>query len=188
MVSIFRACKRTGKKFIIDLYTAVILEATGNPKIPRSFWDDIALFIPFPQRIQIVNNQWFESLNLHSANRIYADKHADLFKQSVLLFRPIHQKDLEKENLLEDATYIYSQYKGYWDQDDFKPLRDWLQKHRISKESVHTSGHATKEELIRFAQALKAKKIIPIHTFNPVKFSEIFENAELKTDGECWKI
>jgi ribonuclease J len=32
VVSILRACKRTGRKMIIDLYTAAILEATGKKK------------------------------------------------------------------------------------------------------------------------------------------------------------
>ena len=53
VVSIFRASKRTGRKLIIDLYTAAILEATGNPNIPQSNWPEVAMFIPQSQRIQI---------------------------------------------------------------------------------------------------------------------------------------
>ena len=48
VVSILRACKRTGRKLIIDLYTAAILEATGNLHIPQSNWPEVALFIPKP--------------------------------------------------------------------------------------------------------------------------------------------
>ena len=33
MVSLYRACKRTGRTLVIDLYTAEILRATGNPNI-----------------------------------------------------------------------------------------------------------------------------------------------------------
>lgn len=36
IVSLYRACKRTGRTLIIDLYSAEILRATGNPKIPQS--------------------------------------------------------------------------------------------------------------------------------------------------------
>ena len=31
---------------LIDLYTAVVLEATGRDSIPQSDWDDVRLYIP----------------------------------------------------------------------------------------------------------------------------------------------
>ena len=36
VVSIFKASKQTGRKLIIDIYTAAILEAAGNKRIPQS--------------------------------------------------------------------------------------------------------------------------------------------------------
>ena len=73
IVSIFRASKKTGRKLIIDLYTAAILEATGNEKLPQSTWSDVALYVPQSQRVQIKNNAWFELLKRHSANRIFIE-------------------------------------------------------------------------------------------------------------------
>ena len=73
VVSIMRACKRTGRRLIIDLYTAAILEATGNRNIPQSNWPDVALFIPQAQRVQIKQNAWFDLLKHHSANRIFIE-------------------------------------------------------------------------------------------------------------------
>jgi ribonuclease J len=40
IVSVFRACKRTGRRLVVDLYTAAILEATGNDNLPKSCWSD----------------------------------------------------------------------------------------------------------------------------------------------------
>jgi ribonuclease J len=53
IVSIFRACKQTGRTMVIDLYTAAILEATGNLKLPQSSWDGVALFLPKSQRVKV---------------------------------------------------------------------------------------------------------------------------------------
>ena len=55
MVSLYRACKRTGRTLIIDLYTAEILRATGNPNIPQSDWPQVAVYVPQYQRVQIKN-------------------------------------------------------------------------------------------------------------------------------------
>lgn len=46
IVSILRASKKTGRKLVIDLYAAAILEATGNQNIPQSDWPDIAFYPP----------------------------------------------------------------------------------------------------------------------------------------------
>lgn len=52
MVSLYRACKRTGRTLIIDLYTAEVLPATENANIPRSDSQNIAVYVPQYQRMQ----------------------------------------------------------------------------------------------------------------------------------------
>jgi len=188
IVTIFRACKKTGKTLVIDLYTAVMLEATGNKNIPQSDWPEIAVYIPQSQRIQIKNNKWFDLLKKHSRNRIFIEKLQEISTQSILLFRPLHIRDLEKVNLLNNAVYVYSQWEGYWEQDSYSYLREWLTKHNIPKVSIHTSGHAGPSDLKRFADALRPAKIVPIHTFMPDKYKELFNNVQLYADGEYWEV
>ena len=53
LVTIFRAAKRTGRVLLIDLYTAVVLEATGRDSIPQSDWDEVRLYTPHRQRVTI---------------------------------------------------------------------------------------------------------------------------------------
>jgi len=188
IVSIFRACKRTGKTLVIDLYASAILEATGNMNIPQSDWPEIALYIPQKQRVQIKNNQWFDLLKRHSNNRIFIENLKEISSRSVLLFRPIHMRDLENADLVKDAIYVYSQWEGYWERDSYANVREWLAKHNIPKESIHTSGHASPSDLKRFAEAIAPFRIVPIHTFNPDKYQELFDNVELKADGQYWEV
>ncbi len=50
---------------------------------------------------------------------------------------------------------------------------------------IHTSGHAYESQLKRLANALKPQFIIPIHTFYPEKYVEMFNNViELKDGAE----
>jgi ribonuclease J len=53
IVSIFKASKRTGRKMIVDLYTASILEATGNVNLPQSAWPDVALYPEFCTKLPV---------------------------------------------------------------------------------------------------------------------------------------
>jgi ribonuclease J len=60
LVTIFRACKRSGRKFIIDMYTAHILRATGNPKLPEAAWDHVRVFLPEFQKQRIKRQRDFD--------------------------------------------------------------------------------------------------------------------------------
>jgi ribonuclease J len=188
IVSILRACKKTGRRLVIDLYAAAILEATGNQNIPQSDWPDVALYVPQSQRIQIKKNAWFDLLKKHSKNRIFIESLQESPKKSTILFRPLHCSDLEKGNCLEGASYIYSQWEGYWERGTYDKLKDWLEYHNISKQSVHTSGHASPADLKNFVEALAPKKVVPIHSFMPERYADLYTNVEQHHDGEWWKI
>lgn len=188
IVSIFRACKRSDRTLIIDLYTAVVLEATGNKNIPQSDWPGIALYIPQSQRVQIKNKNWFDLLKKHSKKRVYIENLQEAATQSVLLFRPLHMPDLEKAQLLMNSSYIYSLWEGYWEQDSYYSLREWISKNNIQRFSIHTSGHASPADIKRFAEALKPSKIVPIHTFVPERYKDIFDNVQIFNDGEFYEL
>ena len=187
IVSVLRACKRTGRRLIVDLYTAAILEATGNEHIPQSYWPGIALFIPQLQRIQIKNNAWFDLLKHHSKNRIFIEDISDATNKSTMLFRPLLQFDLDKADCLEGAVYIYSQWEGYWEQGSYDKTKNWLENCNILKISIHTSGHASPGDLKRLVGAINPTKVIPIHTFYSEKYVDFFNNVELHNDDEWWE-
>jgi ribonuclease J len=184
VVSIMRACKRTGRKLIIDLYTAAILEATGNQNIPQSSWPDVALFVPQAQRIQIKQNAWFDLLKHHAKNRIFIENLREVQNKSVLLFRPLYCRDLERGDCLKGAAYIYSLWEGYWEQGSYNKLKEWLKRNSIPKISIHTSGHASTKDLKRIAEAIHPKMVVSIHTFLPERYSELFPNVQVHFDGE----
>jgi ribonuclease J len=188
MVSIMRASIRTGRKLVIDLYTAAILEATGNLKIPQSNWENVALLIPQSQRVQIKKNGWFELLNHHSANRIFFEDLSRQKEKSTLIFRPLFCRDLERNDCLEEAVYIYSQWEGYWERDSYEDLKIWLEDNNIPKISIHTSGHASPADLKEMVKAINPQKVVPIHTFFPDRYADLFPGVEIHADSEWWEV
>ena len=46
LVTVFRAAKRAGRQFIMDMYTAHILAATENSSLPQSHWKETKVFLP----------------------------------------------------------------------------------------------------------------------------------------------
>jgi len=188
IVSIFRACKQTGRTMVIDLYAATVLEATGNLRLPQSSWDGVALFLPKSQRVKVKKEGWFDQLKQHSSRRIYMWQIRKEPGKYVLLFRPLHLSDLESSDCLAGASYVYSQWEGYWEKKDFDEVKSLLAHYKIKEHHIHTSGHASPNDLQKFAKALNPGKVVPIHSFLPEKYQDIFPNVEIHTDGERWEV
>ena len=80
---------------------------------------------------------------------------------------------------------FWSQWDGYLAEGQAgAALKANCERRGIPFETVHTSGHASPSDLKRLAAAVAAKRLIPIHTFERLRFPDIFSNVELPNDGE----
>lgn len=188
LVTLYKACRKTGKKLIVDMYTANILKSLGNDKLPQPGWKDFLVFLPIAQRKIIKERKLFDFARSFSFCRIYPEQLKPLCKNAVMLFRPSMVKDLEFAACVDTATLIYSLWPGYLQQARLQWFMEWLECNRIPIDHCHTSGHASVKDLQRFAAAMNAKRLVPIHTFEPEAYTELFDNVELRNDGEIWQV
>ena len=189
MVTIYRACCKSNRTLVLDLYAAEILAATENANIPQSHWRNVALAVPFRQRVQIKNAGLFAMLKKHSSNRIYPTPHLAAHPERyTLLFRNSWMNDLEKAGCLAGAVCIHSQWEGYLRQQSSVRLKGWLQRNGIPLKQMHVSGHADPAHLCEFVTALAPGQIIPIHTEAPTKLAEMLSNVAVHANGEWWNI
>ncbi len=184
IVTIYRACKAAGRTMLIDLYTAVVLDATMNEKIPQSGWKNVKVYMADRQKKYVKKNSLFDYLKKHHDKRVYIEHLPEMTDRSVMLFRPIHMPDLDKAGCTTGAAYVYSMWQGYMEAPSYQPVRTWLENHNIPVYHVHTSGHASPSDLKRFIMTMNADRVLPVHTFNPDKFSELFGNVVPAQDGE----
>jgi ribonuclease J len=188
IVTIFRACKKAGRQFIIDMYTAHVLRATGNEYLPQAHWDGIKVFLPTSQKVQILQKEEFELANSYKACRIYPDRLHDEAPRSVMLFRPSMMGDLEKANCLSGSRLICSVWAGYLTNEKNERLLDWLRQRGIPLDECHTSGHAAVKDLMRLRTVFAAAPVVPIHSSQPDRFENLFGNVEPRADGEWWVV
>ena len=186
LVTVFRAAKRTGRVLLIDLYTAVVLEATGRDSIPQSGWADVKLYIPHRQRVWIKDRRLFQDLERHKASRVFPEALPGLAKRAVMLFRPPAMSDRGVQAVLDGAALTYSLWEGYLEQDSSRRVMKWLDDHDIRWQILHTSGHASVTDLKRFAAALAPRALVPVHSFETSRFGDFFDNVVQRDDGEWW--
>jgi ribonuclease J len=173
---------------VVDLYTAEILAATGNSHVPQSDWNRIALCVPQRQRLQIKTAGLFEALERHSCHRIFPKTITKNPGGYALIFRELWMRDLERANCLDGACLIHSQWDGYLKEHRFLEIDAWRQAHGMPFHQVHTSGHASPDDLKRLVTALNPKMLVPIHSDAPERYSELNPYVTAHTDGEWWEI
>ena len=188
LVTIFRAAKRTGRLLLIDLYTTVVLEATGRESIPQSSWDQVRVYIPHRQRVFIKEKDLFDDRGRHRANRIFPEALPDLATRAVMLFRPMAMTDHGVQAVLDGAGFTYSMWEGYLKEKGSLRVLKWLKRHGIPRRTIHTSGHASVADLKRLAIALAPRTLVPIHSFETGRFGEFLENVVRKNDGVWWEV
>ncbi len=90
LVTVYRAAKRSGRRLVMDLYTASIAAATGNPNIPRPGpdWPLIDVYVPFWQRVRVKEAEAFFRVAAVRPERVYEDWLAEHVVRSYFFSRP----------------------------------------------------------------------------------------------------
>src|SRR5882724_40483 len=188
LVTIYRACLRSGRDLVIDLYTEAIAAATGRDTIPRADWDRVRVYLPRSQKARVVREQAFDRTEAVKPHRIYPEELAARRSELVMLFRGSMSRELEEIGCLEEACCIWSMWPGYLREPSGERLRAGLEQLGIPMVIHHASGHAFIPDLQRLVRALAPRRVVPIHTFAGDRFAEFFPRVERQADGVWWEV
>jgi ribonuclease J len=193
IVSAYRACKRSGKTLVIDIYTAWVLEQLKlvSDNIPAMEWPLVKVYASHSQDAKLTEHPDFfgdfrkrvyqhrvrkEELQAHPAGFLFLGKMSscrtiDLYKGK----RPV--------------SVIYSQWLGYLsnpgpDYYGSEAMAAYRSDPQVKFVYAHTSGHATVEDLQTFAKALQPRMLVPVHTEHGASFSKLFDNVTQLVDGK----
>ena len=177
LVSVYRACIKTGKTLVVDVYVATVLKAlASNAKLPHPSKD-------FPN-IKVIFSKWtcnrLAKQNLEQM--LYRLKHYKVTKEEieknpstyVMIVRPSMKVDLDQISGIDGGNLIYSMWDGYLQKQTTKQFIDYLKNRGFSICQTHTSGHADLDTLKKMVNAVDPKTLVPIHTFNSSDYKNIF--------------
>lgn len=188
IVSLHRAARRSGRTLVLDLYGAAITQATGQGTIPQGTWDSVHVFVPQNQRVLVKQSREFERVARIRDRRIYPEELAARAGELVLTFRRSMCAEIEHAGCLDSGAAIWSMWHGYLEQRSGQRFRRWFSDRDIRLTTIHASGHAGPNDLQRFATAIRAREVVPVHTLHAERFRELFENVRVRRDGEWWAL
>lgn len=189
LVSTYRAVKRTQQTFVIDLYTAYILYRLKSisRRLPQYWWDDIKVMYSQHHAEVLAKNELKNFLYRCKSAKIEREE-VNRDKKNIVMVAKYNYAFMRLLGYIDDlagAVAIYSMWEGYLERSN---LREALKQKGVELETVHTSGHATEQDLKRLADAFKPKCLVPIHTFQPGEYLALFPNVHMLDDGEEFTI
>ncbi len=191
LVSIYRACLKSDKTFVVDVYTANVLDTLAEfAQLPTPLKDYIQMMVLFPHRLtnQLFNRKLGHLANKFAIKKIAKEAISENPSKYVVMVRPSMKIDLNKI-IADKGNLIYSMWDGYKKQSSSEEFIKWLKSKNFTIIDIHTSGHADTGTLKRMVEAIQPKYIVPIHTFEGDSYKEIFEEPIVRLkDGEIREV
>ena len=180
-VSFYKAAKRSGRLFILDVYTAHVLselaKGEGGANLPcpgKPGFENVRVWYP-----RFLTNRLFDEGRSsipyrHHRHKVSREEMAADLGKVMLFVRPHMDFDLRRLPGIQGSTLVYSLWQGYKGTKTSKEFLDTASSLGVRIVDLHTSGHADLHALQRMAYKLQPKCIVPVHTFHREKYRDLF--------------
>jgi len=180
-VSFLKASLKSGKKFIMDLFSYYVNEKIDfNVKV-----DYKKIFVWKPIKYK-KKPKWFKDkyLNIETSSKIMPHYVMEV-KESML----DDIKNLYNKGMIKKSCFIYSMWDGYIKKEEkLKKFINELEKMNIEYKELHTSGHASIKAMKKLNEIVNPNATIIIHTQNNKEGINIFNNVVNIKDNETYQL
>ena len=167
-VTLYRACKRSERVLVPDLYCMLVLERLKEfASIPQAEWGGKHMRAVVTQKMnrllkRLGEHDFIDYLKTHRAV-MKADHLANTPEKWVIMARSSLVDDFAQKGVVPDENdaWVWSLWKGYLDMESSQKMKNFFAPCRM--EYIHSSGHASLDVLQQFSGALKPKMLIPVH-------------------------
>lgn len=194
IVSAYKASKDAHRELVMDYYTAYVLYLLRKQSEYYS---------------EILDNSRFYYTKNHG-DKLFKQNDGENFfifikkKESRIMAQEIHSSpekfivlaranrslsEITKGLSPDQLLCIWSMWAGYLEEEENR-FNSFCNKKGISYKTIHTSGHATIDDLKKLLKAINPNIVIPIHTFAPEEYESFVEKNSLKIieDGDVYNV
>ena len=187
LVSLYKAARKSKKTLVLDLYTYYLLDQLKKltPGLPPFDGDNIRIYYIQGHAKNIADYLDKKILYKFKNRKIELNEIVERREKMVLKLPVSAMKRISNKliaiNPLKDVKLIYSMWQGYLVKNSY--YEDFCHEYNAELVQIHVSGHAYLNDLKKLSNALKPKKLVPIHTLSGDDFKSYFENVTLYDDS-----
>ena len=182
LTALYNACLRSGKTLVMIPYTAYVLLRLRilSAKIPQFYMSRVRVFFEKTRNTEKALSDKRLMLAMRKRKIQYPEIAASA-KNVVVLDSYFVRKHFLTRGLLDKALVVYSKWHGYLESEE-----PFWKACRVPVKEIHSSGHASVDELKELVAAMDPARIIPIHTQDPRKFRDYFGDRVMDvSDGQA---
>ncbi len=184
-VTLYRACLKSGRTLVVDLYTAEVMELlAGYRQLPRPGWRNLKVVVTAGLARRYRARGRAEFVERMAKHGISARALANGAGRWVAMIRSSLIRDYAAGGVNPDAddAWSWSLWSGYLKDEGGRQLARWFEPARACH--IHTSGHASVADLRMFAESIAPKAVVPIHGVAWDGHFELFPRLKRLSDGE----
>lgn len=194
-VTLYRAALRTGRKLVVDLYTAdalmQIADGTGLPRPSRAEFSSLKVVVtPKMKRLyaRMGRSEFVDqiiSAGVATSRKRVSGHSAFIMARNSLVSDYEAGGDLA---MTAKDCFVHSSWSGYLDEENEQS--GWVIAGEVGarRELIHTSGHASASDLSRFAKAVAPRWLVPVHGVEWDNPGIELPQVNRLSDGETWNI
>ncbi|OQA91429.1 MAG: Ribonuclease [Elusimicrobia bacterium ADurb.Bin231] len=186
---------KTGRYLLIDAYVGILLErikelglkAGFDAKIPSSIKNYVKV-MPLNITKKVAKLGYADAFERVISKEVNWCWIYNNYMKCIVPIRTGSEHWIKHFHGQQDSLFIYSMWDGYLEELKFKEMTNLFKCYGVERKDIHTSGHAFKSTLIKVIKNKKPAIIIPIHTEHPDKYTELFPNVTILSNGVKHKI
>lgn len=173
LITVRNIARNTGRVFLEDVYTAQIAEQSGVMEIS-----------PVDRETYVFQTDGSDKQHsvVTKYNFAKIGRNAIAKTKFIMTVRPSMKRYLEKLSekvSFQDGVLFYALWKGYQENGTVRDFLDFMEQKGCKIHVLHTSGHADRQSIDELVNAVKPKKIIPVHTENAEYFMKFSKSVEV---------
>ncbi len=192
-MTFYNLTKESGRKFVITLKDAYLLNAMHNAGMEVPSVNDPLIYVYLKKKKSGTYNvkrdyceKWIKKL---FELKVKTVKASDIRKNEgdyIFVMRYWDLQELIDLRPSKESKYIHSSSEAHSEEQQIDEWRmnNWLKKFNLyPREHIHASGHARKEDLFKIASEINPEIIVPVHTEHPEDYVKQF-GSKVKTVKE----
>ena len=190
LVGFIKACQRTHRTFVADVYTAYVLHLikTETKTPPPIKSEGIQVFYPKYFLSSFEGKKLQKIHGMFLKDRVMLGQIRSEPAKYLMVFRPSMLKSDFDWQLPPGVLCLYSRWEGYLAQPEWQETERRLEAVGGNRKSLHTSGHILEGDIARFVDEVDPRVVIPMHTFEPERLRELCERVHPLKDNESYEV
>ena len=180
------AAKASGRRLVVSMKTALLLEKLRRDprlKVPE-VGRDVDVYVRRKKTGRLDDSDYYTWERPFLDQGVSADDVRKRQAESFLHLEVWSFPELIDIRPDEGGTYIHAATEAFNEEGEKEEslVRNWVDHMGFSYHQLHASGHAPMSEVGRLVRAVKAKRVVPVHTDHPELFAEFRKGSGWELD------